>query len=264
VLAMGTMPAATLLMNSFGDLLPNAGKRYTGHFMSRFTARVRRSAFRDTGALELGAHVLHGQAANGLQYQVQVSAFASQDPVRDAATIAFETPDAVPSPAQLHGSEDSVLFVCTALGEVGEADGGNRMRLHGGADTTTNVELQLQAGEPELHVWDRMDEAACRTVEALAGPGAAVEYWIDEGQPGYWCSARPPRRQSRSPLVVDEASPLWIGQDPTNSVVGLDYRPHGVSNVHVTGAALFPTAGAWNPTLTVCGLAQDLADRLQR
>jgi choline dehydrogenase-like flavoprotein len=270
VLAMGTIPTATLLMNSFGDLLPNAGKRYTGHFMSRFTARVRRSAFHGIGALELGAHVLHGRAANGLQYQVQISAFASQDPARDAAAIAFEAPDAVPSPAQLQGSEDWVLFVCTALGEIGEADGGNRMHLHGSADVTTNVELQLQACEPELALWDLMDEAACRTVEALAGhdsgdrAGTAIEYWIDEGQPGYWCSTRPPRRQSRSALVVDEASPLWIGADPANSVVGLDYRPHGVGNLHVTGAALFPTAGAWNPTLTVCGLAQDLADRLQR
>jgi choline dehydrogenase-like flavoprotein len=91
---------------------------------------------------------------------------------------------------------------------------------------------------------------------------AAVEYWVDEGQSGYWQSARLPRRQLRSQRIVDEASPLWIGEDPSNSVVGLDYRPHGVRNVHVTGAALFPTAGAWNPTLTLCGLAQDLADRI--
>ena len=30
----------------------------------------------------------------------------------------------------------------------------------------------------------------------------------------------------------------------------------------VTGAALFPTAGSWNPTLTMCGYAQDLARKL--
>jgi hypothetical protein len=268
VLAMGAIPAATLLMNSFGALLPNAGRRYTGHLMSRFTARVRRSAFREAGALELGAHILRGRHDNGLQYQVQVSAFAAQDPLRDAATIAAEAPDAgaVPSPAQLQGSADWVLFVCTALGEIGETDGGNGMRLNGGAEPTTNLTLQLQAGPREMALWDLMDDAVCRTIDALARCSAdapsSIEYWIDEGPSGYWQSARAPSRQVRSSLVVDEASPLWIGDDPASSVVGLDYRPHGVRNVYVTGAALFPTAGAWNPALTVCGLAQDLAERI--
>jgi hypothetical protein len=30
----------------------------------------------------------------------------------------------------------------------------------------------------------------------------------------------------------------------------------------MTGAGLFPTAGAWNPTLPMCGFAQDLARQL--
>ena len=268
VLAMGTIPSTTLLMNSFGDLLPNAGKRYTGHFMSRFTARVRRSKFRNLSALELGAHVLHGQAENGLQYQVQVSAFACAHPSRDMATIAAEAPDAgaVPSPAQLQGSADWVLFVCTALGEIGEENGENPVRLNGGTDPTTNISVQMLAGPREMALWDVLDDAACQAVEALASRDASapacVEYWVDEGQSGDWHSARLPRRQLRSHRIVDEASSLWIGEDPSSSVVGLDYRPHGVHNVHVTGGALFPTAGAWNPTLTLCGLAQDLADRL--
>lgn len=231
VLAMGAIPSATLLMNSFGALLPHAGKRYTGHLVSRFTARVPRAVFRQAGALELGAHVLHGRAENGLQYQVQVSAFASSDPVRDAATMAAEAPDAVPSLAQLQGSEDWVLFACTALGEVGEAHGDNWMRLDGGADPTTNMTVQLQAGPMETALWDVMDDAVCQTIAALASRdaavSAAVEYWIDEGPSGCWHAVRPPRRQVRSHLVVDEASPLWIGEDPSSSVVGLDYRPHG-------------------------------------
>jgi hypothetical protein len=268
VLAMGTIPPATLLMNSFGALLPNAGQRYTGHFMSRFTARVKRSAFRDLSALELGAHYLHGQDEHGMQYHVQVSAFASSHPERDAATIAREAPDAAaaPSPAQLRGSEEHVLFVCTTLGEIGEGSADNWIRWNGGIDPTTNVSLQLQAGTMEMRLWDVMDDATCQTVEALAsrctGAPAAIEYWIDEGASGCWQAERPPRRQVRQALVVDEASPLWIGDDPATSVVGLDYRPHGVRNVYVTGGALFPTAGSWNPTLMACALAQDLADRL--
>jgi choline dehydrogenase-like flavoprotein len=32
----------------------------------------------------------------------------------------------------------------------------------------------------------------------------------------------------------------------------------------VTGAGILPTAGSWNPTMTICGFAQDLARRLHR
>ncbi|RYZ14937.1 MAG: GMC family oxidoreductase, partial [Myxococcaceae bacterium] len=73
----------------------------------------------------------------------------------------------------------------------------------------------------------------------------------------------PSQKHIRLNIIVHEASPLWMGADPATSVVGLDYRPHGVRNVYVTGGALFPTSGSWNPTLTMCGLAQDLADRLR-
>jgi choline dehydrogenase-like flavoprotein len=140
------------------------------------------------------------------------------------------------------------------------------MRLNGGGDPTTNITVQMSAGPQEMALWDVLDEAACQTVEAMGSRDAeapsAIEYWVDEGQAGYWQTERPARRQVRAPRIVDEASPLWMGEDPAASVVGMNYRPHGVKNVYLTGAALFPTAGSWNPTLTVCGLAQDLADKL--
>ena len=53
-----------------------------------------------------------------------------------------------------------------------------------------------------------------------------------------------------------------VAVDPATSVVRLDYRPHGVRNVYVTGGGLFPMSGSRNPTLTMCGLAQDLAEKL--
>ena len=90
-----------------------------------------------------------------------------------------------------------------------------------------------------------------------------IEYWSDAADGGgSWSSAKPDRGQIRLNIIVHEASSLWMGTDPQTSVVGTDYRPHGVSNVYVTGASIFPTSGSWNPTLTMCGLAQDLADRL--
>jgi choline dehydrogenase-like flavoprotein len=266
VLAMGTIPPATLLINSFGDRLPNAGRRYTGHFMSHVTARVKRSEFKDLAPLELGAMYLDGKDAAGFQYHVQASAFAAADPARDAGTIAHEAPDAaaVASPQQLAGSQDYVVFVCATLGEVNEKNAGNRIRGDGGADPTTNVSLQLQLGPEDMALWDVLDEATYQTIDAMVGD-APTEFWTDtdDAGNGQWGAARAPRKQIRLPIIVHEASPLWMGTDPATSVVGLDYRPHGVENVYVTGGALFPTSGSWNPTLTMCGLAQDLAAKLQ-
>ncbi|MBN8466734.1 GMC family oxidoreductase [Corallococcus exiguus] len=273
VLAMGTIPPATLLMNSFKEALPNIGKRYTGHFMSHITARVKRSAFKDLAALEIGATYLDGKAPNGLQYHVQTSAFASANPEADESTIAHEAPDAaaVASMAQLKGSEDYVVFVCATLGEVSEKNPDNWIRMNGGTDPATNITLQLQPGVQDHHLWDVLDEATYQSIDVMAGragcSGSApdVEYWVDDasGNGGRWQSERPDRKKIRLNIIVHEASPLWMGKDPATSVVGLDYRPHGVHNVYVTGGALFPTSGSWNPTLTMCGLAQDLADRLR-
>jgi choline dehydrogenase-like flavoprotein len=267
VLAMGTIPPATLLMNSFGKRLPNAGQRYTGHFMSHVTARVKRSAFKNVASLELGALYLDGKDAQGHQYHVQVSAFASKDPVRDQDTIAHEAPDAaaVATLQQLQSSEDHVVFVCATLGEVSEKNPDNWIRLDDGRDNTCNISLQLGLGEADQRLWNTLDEATYQTIDALVsteGATPAIEYWIDDGASGAWRPARPPQVQTRLNIIVHEASSLWMGTDLATSVVGLDYRPHGVGNVYVTGASLFPTSGSWNPTLTMCGLAQDLADRL--
>lgn len=268
ILAMGAIPPATLLMNSFGDQLPNAGQRYTGHFMSHVTARVKRSAFGDLGALEIGAVYLDGKDAAGFQYHVQASAFAAADPAGAAGTIAHEAPDAaaVASPQQLADSQDHVVFVCATLGQVDERNDNNWIRRNAGSDPTTNISLQLMPGPQDMALWDVLDEATYQTIEAMVGGDAAgaLEYWHDAKEGGGWGPTRTPQKQIRLNIIVHEASPLWMGKDPSTSVVGLDYRPHGVKNVYVTGASLFPTSGSWNPTLTMCGLAQNLADRLQK
>lgn len=267
ILAMGTIPPATLLMNSFGDRLPNAGQRYTGHFMSHVTARVPRSAFHDLSPLEIGAVYLDGKDPAGFQYHVQASAFAAANPDLDAGTIAHEAPDAaaVASPQQLADSQDHVVFVCATLGEVNEKNAANWIRRNGGADATTNISLQLMPGPEDMALWDVLDEATYQTIAAIVGEQASgqIEYWSDAPEGGGWGQSPAPRKQIRLNIIVHEASPLWMGKDPATSVVGLDYRPHGVNNVYVTGASLFPTSGSWNPTLTMCGLAQDLADRLK-
>lgn len=269
VLAMGSIPPATLLMNSFGDALPNAGQRYTGHFMSHVTARAPRAAFGELSDLELAATYLDGEDEQGLQYHVQTSAFAERDPIGDAVTTARELPDAAAAPtmAQLLDSKDHVVFVCATLGEVDEQNPDNWIRKNQGVDPTTNITLQLLLGDRDRALWDTLDKATYAAIEAMATPeggeAPTIEYWIDDADGGHWSTDRPDASQIRLNIIVHEASALWVGEDPATSVVGLDYRPHGVSNCYVTGGALFPTSGSWNPTLTMCGLAQDLADRIE-
>ena len=56
---------------------------------------------------------------------------------------------------------------------------------------------------------------------------------------------------------------IRMGTDPATSVVGPDLRCHGVPNVAVASAAIFPTAGSANPTFTIMKLALWLADSYQ-
>jgi choline dehydrogenase-like flavoprotein len=51
--------------------------------------------------------------------------------------------------------------------------------------------------------------------------------------------------------------------DPKRGVVDADCRVHGLANLYLAGAGVFPTAGSANPTLTLVALALRLADRLK-
>lgn len=53
-----------------------------------------------------------------------------------------------------------------------------------------------------------------------------------------------------------------MGTSPRSSVVDADCRVHGLRNLHLAGASVFPTSSQANPTLTAVALALRLADRL--
>ena len=48
-----------------------------------------------------------------------------------------------------------------------------------------------------------------------------------------------------------------------HGVVDRDCKVHGVSNLHIAGAACFPTSGAANPTLTLTALTLRLSQHLK-
>ncbi|MCX7304411.1 MAG: GMC family oxidoreductase [Hyphomicrobiales bacterium] len=53
-----------------------------------------------------------------------------------------------------------------------------------------------------------------------------------------------------------------MSADPAGGVVDPDCRVHGIGNLHVASASVFPTSGQANPTLTLLALTFRLADRL--
>jgi choline dehydrogenase-like flavoprotein len=52
-------------------------------------------------------------------------------------------------------------------------------------------------------------------------------------------------------------------QDPTQGVVDANCRVHGLGNLYVAGASVYPTSGSANPTLTLVALTLRLADHLK-
>jgi choline dehydrogenase-like flavoprotein len=71
----------------------------------------------------------------------------------------------------------------------------------------------------------------------------------------------------------DESWPASLGggwhhmgttrMDPKQGVVDANCRVHGVANLSVAGASVYPTAGSANPTLTLVALSLRLSDHLR-
>ncbi|MEL7339311.1 MAG: GMC oxidoreductase, partial [Bacteroidota bacterium] len=55
-----------------------------------------------------------------------------------------------------------------------------------------------------------------------------------------------------------------ISDDPKTGVVDRDCKVHGIQNLYVAGASVFPTGSHANPTLTIVALALRLADKLKQ
>jgi choline dehydrogenase-like flavoprotein len=54
-----------------------------------------------------------------------------------------------------------------------------------------------------------------------------------------------------------------MNPDPKQGVVDVNCRVHGIANLYVAGAAVFPTAGCVNPTFTLVALTLRLSDHLK-
>jgi len=73
----------------------------------------------------------------------------------------------------------------------------------------------------------------------------------------HWSPGSPP-----DPNAHHHAGTTRMHADPRCGVVDADGRVHGMENLWITGASVFPRAGFANPTLSIVALAIRLADRL--
>lgn len=118
-----------------------------------------------------------------------------------------------------------------------------------------------------------------RERDALGMPRAALHWrWRTEEKEGVARlrsflkasleSAGLGRVEIESTLPIDpnahhHAGTTRMAENPGNGVVDPEGRVHGSRNLFVAGAAVFPTVGFANPTLTVVALALRLADHLK-
>ncbi|MCG7497467.1 GMC oxidoreductase [Vibrio sp. Of7-15] len=274
VLAMGTLPPTTLVRNSFPSI-PNLGSRFSAHFISSIVARVPKSELDPDGKfgqLELGANYVAGVANDSFdqQFHIQLSSLWDSNPEKNAELALRYMPDVVATASmeQLQSSPDHVVFVCAVLGELDYKNDNNWFKKNSADDdVTTNSLLQITTNELDLDTWETMDQSTFDILETVLSPSGsgAVEYWhprMENGQDhGEWFRSRPDAKDIRVDAPVHESSTLHIGEEDS-APVDLDYKLKGTNNVYITGGALWPQGGSWNPTLTMVALAQDLADKL--
>lgn len=128
ILAMGAIPATTLLLNSLESMQNRAGKRLTGHFLTHIAARfpIDLERFPQLSKctkencegecrqkLEIAASYLAGEDPDTMmQYHVQITAIHSPHPEWDAVDAARECPDyaAAATEEQLEGSQNYIVL----------------------------------------------------------------------------------------------------------------------------------------------------------
>ena len=281
VLAMGTLPSTTLMLNSF-PLLKGIGERFTGHFLSTVVARMPASSLVGKNSklqlsdlqenLQIGAVYVAGCHDNSYksQFHIQVIAIADGKPMENIHESFRHQPDHAAASfslplEQLQASCDPlhVFFICSGVGQMDHENKENWFRLidsqstEDQVDITCNCSLQVGANSRDNELWDTMDTAIDELLKETVGD--ELEYYHGEND---WKKDVPTSAKIQAPCLVHEQCTMWIGDDQVDpaSPVGLDYRFRGVENVYQTGGALWPTGGSWNPTCTMVALAMHLAD----
>ncbi|PPQ94234.1 hypothetical protein CVT25_006660 [Psilocybe cyanescens] len=284
ILATSAIPATTILLNSLESMQERAGNRLSGQILTYIPARfpIDQERFPGLGGcsqgdtctgdcghrLQMSATYIAGQdSVSQQQYHIQITAIYSPHPKWDIVDAGRESTDYAVSVTleQLEGSDNCIVLICTSLGEFNERNPDSWMK-HNPKDSNpiTNVKVQATMDQKTTSLQEVMDKATFDAITVLAGSKfEEIEYWHNEGKNCGWSKEKLTDSEIHVPGLIHDASTLYMGpeSDP-HAGVDENYTPYGCKNVYVTGAAIFPSAGSWNPTLTMCGFAQDLARKI--
>lgn len=272
ILAMSTLPATTLVLNSFNlaefPQLTNVGKRFTAHPVSSVIARIPRQSLSiadNAHEIELAAIYIAG-IKDEAQYHIQLSAVTYRQCQDDKAIYDVckkYSANSIPREC-IDTSGDYIVASSSTLGELDYKNKNNQFNLnYSSKSLTASGELNLCLNDQDKRSWNWMDNVTFEVMTKLSPTSSSdqLEYW-DETEKT-WKKTRPLPEQIRKKLLVHDASTMWIGdREDTESPATSDYQLRGVDNVYITGGALWPTGGSWNPVLTIVAMAMNLADIL--
>lgn len=144
-----------------------------------------------------------------------------------------------------------------------------RYPLHYHAEQAPNPDSRVslaadQLGAPRLNIDLRYSAADVRSViDSHAALDAALRF-SGQGRLDYYAEG-----EALEALVLAQATDGFhqtgvtrMGDDPATSVVDADARVHGIDNLYIASAGVFPSSSQANPTFLVVALALRVADTL--
>jgi choline dehydrogenase-like flavoprotein len=288
VIALGTIESTRLALLSFQGTnnYHLIGQNLMAHLRSNLTIRIPRDALSSLSpsiaALEAsalfmkGRHTFPAQVGGGIGYfHLQITASGLDKPSADSEAELFKKiPDLDSLALMQHATDDTIVITIRGIGETQGLNPANAITLTNETDEVgvqrAFVTYGLNAKDYEL--WNAMDRASDEvakvfadgknfTVFTASGP-QVVAPAADLKQLVPYAPASQGGRRDGMGTTHHEAGPLWMGDDPANSVTDPNGRFHFIDNAYVAGPALFPMVGSPNPMLTGVALARRLADHL--
>jgi hypothetical protein len=268
IVALSAIESTRLALRSFPTGL--MGRNLMVHTRSDFSVRIRRSVFGSLPIhLQTAALIARGATANGV-FHLQMTAAANQQSSSDE--LLFRMIPDIDSLQDILANHNSDWVAITLRG-IAEMKG-DRNSAVPNAGSWINLSpyendefgiprawVQLSLKQPDLQLWQSMDQAALDLVQKIAGSASNIEYLYDNG----WQSVPPPLNRPFPEwhrglgTTYHECGTLWMGDDPATSVTDTTGRFHHISNAYVCDQSLFPTSGSANPVLTGLTLARRVA-----
>jgi choline dehydrogenase-like flavoprotein len=298
IIATATIESARLALLSFGGI-PNydlIGKNLMAHLRSNLTIQIPRTALaalsptvnelQASALFVKGRHPKNGTPAGHFHLQITAAGLGPLDSGTDSEAELFKKVPDLDGFDRFRGvTDDHVVITLRGIGETYPQNPDTLVHLDPEPDEYLVQRSFVSMADPndpnqrnnnpktaqDADLWEAMDNAADEVALVFAGgqpykvlnPGQNPNPWLTvaAGQKAVTVLPFINRRDGMG-TTHHEAGPLWMGDDPTQSVTNANGHFHHVANAYALGPALFPSVGSPNPMLTGIALARRLADQL--